>query len=928
LNASSTCRSVRASAALVVATWLAWTTATTALDRERAMTQYTRDEWESDRGFPGGQVYAIAQTTDGYLWIAAEKGLVRFDGLRFRLFELRGTSANSGPTVLGVAAAADGSLWARLRGVGLMRYRDGVFENMVSSIGPPETIVSAMVRGRNDAMLVATLGFGTVAYRGGRFETIMTEKEMPSSSFVIAIADSETGESWLGTRGAGLMRVKGTRVTRLTDGLPDLKINCLLATSKSELWIGTDKGIARWTGEAITRVGIPPALQDLPTLAMLRDRDGNVWIAAGPKGLLRVDRAGVVSAADRAPGNRRHVSTLFEDREGNLWVGGDRGIERWRDPVFTTYSTAQGLPADTIGPLFVDGQDRTWFAPTTGGLYWLRDGVIQRVTQGGLDRDVVYSIDGGSDDVWVGRQRGGLSRLKPRGVRFAVERLTRANGLAQDSVYAVHRGRDGAIWAGTLSGGVSRYKDGAFVSYDMTQGLASNTVTSILDTAEGTIWFATPNGLSALSRGGWRTYKTTDGLPSNDANTLFEDRDGNLWVGTAAGLAVLHAGAVRTLPAFPPVLRASIVGVAEDNTGSLWIATGDRVLRVDRHALLNGAVDAIGVRDYGVRDGLLALEGVKRQHSVVSDGRGRIWLSLARGLSRVDPAHADPRALPTSTHVEEITADGEAVDTRATVQIPAGRRRIAFNYTGLNLSLPERIMFRYRLDGFDAEWSAPGANRQAVYTNLGPRAYRFRVVASSGDGVWNGSETVLAFEVLPMFWQTLWFRTVTVLLVATLVWGVYRLRLLQVAKRLNLRFEERLDERTQIARELHDTLLQGFVSASMQLHVAVERLPEGSAAKPAMGRVLDLMRRVIDEGRNAVTGLRASAGPADDLEHAFSGIQKGAFRASCRVPRHHRWQATGAEPDDPRRGLSHRPGRAAERLPPFERVEHRNRAGV
>ncbi len=585
-----------------------------------------------------------------------------------------------------------------------------------------------------------------------------------------------------------------------------------------------------------------------------------------------MNRHGTATPADHAP-SRRHVSTVFEDRDGNLWVGTDQGIERWRSPVFTTYSTAQGLPSEAVGPVYVDDTGRTWFAPTSGGLYWIRDGVVGRVSQAGLDRDVIYSIDGGPGELWVARQRGGITRLRPGGDAFSADRFTQSDGLAQDSVYAVTRARDGAVWAGTLSGGASRFKDGVFTTYDTTNGLPSNTVASILESADGTMWFATPTGLSAFSRGGWRTYDASDGLPSNDVNTLFEDGAGNIWVGTAAGLAVVQAGRVRAVPELPPLLRVSVLGFAADRTGSLWINTADRVLRVNRDALLHTALHERDVREYGVADGLLALESVKRHRTMMADSRGRIWVTRNRGISVADPALSDGRALPALTHVETLSADGASIDLRGPLRIPSSRRRIALGYAGLSLSVPERVLFRYRLDGFDRDWNEPVADRQAVYTNLGPGRYRFRVIASNSDGLWNGSEASLPFEIQPTFWQTAWFQLSVVLVAGLASWGLYQLRVRQVARQLSVGFEARLAERTHIAQELHDTLLQGFVSASMQLHVAVDRLPEDSPARSSLGRVADLMGRVIEEGRNAVRGLRSSTGAAHELEQAFSGIQ-------------------------------------------------------
>ena len=866
MSDSSTSRRVAATATLCFIA-----AASGSVHAQRAMSQYVRDEWTSDRGFPGGPVHAVTQTTDGYLWIGAEKGLVRFDGLTFRLLEPKGTP-NTAPAVLGVVAAPDGSVWARLRGMALLRYQHEAFENILTALGNPESVVTAMERGRDNSILAATLGRGAMISRNGRVDAIVDTKALPGSSFVISIAATPNGDFWLGTRGAGALRVQGTHVTRFTDGFPDLKVNCLLAMDDHNVWIGTDKGVVRWTGTEISRSGIPDVLTNLQALAMIRDRLGNVWIAAGSDGLVRVDDRGRANRweSKSAPGS--NVSSVFEDRDGNIWVGTDRGIERWRDPVFTSFSTAQGLPSSAVGPVYVDDRGRAWFAPTSGGLFWIDDGVVGRVTEAGLDRDVAYSIDGAGDDVWVGRQRGGVTRLRRSTAGWSAMRFTEAEGLPQNSVYAVALARDGALWAGTLSAGASRIVNGAVTTFTAASGLASNTITSIAEGLDGTIWFGTPGGLSAFSGGSWRTYTTRDGLPSNDVNTVFVGPRGILWAGTTDGLAFVQDGQLRPCRGMPAALRTSIFGLAMDPSGSLWLNTIDRVFRVDRDPLLRCEVAESQVREYGVADGLLAVDSMKRHRTLVTDSRGRVWLALSRGISVADPGHANAQTLPALTHVESMSADGGPVDLNGAIAIPAGRRRIAFVYTGLSLSVPERVRYRYRLDGFDHDWSEPTADRQTVYTNLGYGQYRFRLIASNGDGLWNGSETSLAFEIRPMLWQIRWVQAAAVMIGLAVAVGLYRLRLRQLSHQLNVRFEERLAERTRIARELHDTLLQGFVSASMQMHVAVDRLPEDSPAKPAFTRVLDLMSRVIEEGRNAVRGLR-SGGEAHDLEHAFSGIQ-------------------------------------------------------
>jgi signal transduction histidine kinase/ligand-binding sensor domain-containing protein len=843
-----------------------WSIDAKAIDPERAMSQYIHDRWESDKGFPGGPVYAITQTADGYLWIAAEKGLVRFDGLSFRLFQPPELAAGSDSAVLGVAPGADGSLWARLRRASVVRYHDGTFNDPLMNPDRPRTLVTAMAPGNGGDVLVADRRRGVIVGQAGRFEAIVETSAMPTS-FVISLAQMPGGDVWLGTRDSGLLKVKDGRVTVITRGLPDQKINCLLPDGQ-QLWIGTDRGVVRWNGTEVTRSGLPDVLAGVQALTIGRDRDANVWIGTASGGLLRVNARGVASL-DAHTQSRETVTTVFEDRDGNLWVGTARGVERWRDGVFTIYATVPGMTSGSAGPIFVDSAGRTWFAPSSGGLYWLRDGQIGR--EPGMSDEVIYSMTGAPDELWIGRQRGGLTRVRGQGDSIARDTFTQADGLAQNNVSVVHRARDGAIWAGTLSGGVSRFRNGVFTTYTTADGLASNTVAAILEAADGTMWFATPNGLSAQSNREWHRYSTNDGLPSNDVNTLFEDSGRQLWIGTAAGLALFQGGRLQPPLKLPPLVGTSVLGFAEDRAGYLWISAADRVLRVNRERLARGSIADADVREYGPVDGLPGVEGIKRHRSLVVDSRGRIWLSTSRGLSMADPARVESGAAPVLVHVEALSADGAPFDRPGAIDLPPRRQRITLAYNGLSLSVPERIMFRYRLDGFDREWSVPSRLREAVYTNLGPGGYRFRVMASNSDGVWSGQEAVIQFRIRPAFWQTVWFRIAAMLCVAAAAWAAHRVRMMQVAHQLSVRFEARVTERTRIARELHDTLLQGFHGLLLRFQGATNALPEGPA-KTRFESAIDLAAQAIAEARDAVQGLRSSAIETNDLAAAITSL--------------------------------------------------------
>ncbi len=842
-----------------------------AIDPDRAMSQYVHDQWGAEQGFPKGPVYAITQTADGYLWIGTEAGLVRFDGRTFRLIK-DDSGAFTISSVLGLAPDNNGCLWVRLQDFTIVRYCKGVFDRP-SSEEELYTRIEAMNQESQGGLLAWKAEDGAYGFRGGNFRKLASAADLPPSP-VTSVAQTRNGEVWMGTRDAGLFRDNGGKTVSIRDGLPDLKVNCLLADGDRALWVGTDNGIVHWNGTELTGVGIPSALSRFQALAMVRDRDGNVWAGTDSRGLLRLNSHGValLNPGDRA--SLQAVTALFEDREGDVWIGHADGIERLRDSAFVTYSSTEGLPTDGSNPVFVDDENRIWFPPAAGGLWWARDGEYGRVDSDGLNRDIVYSLAGGKGELWVGRQRGGLTRLRFARGSIDARTWTPADGLAQDSVYSVYPARDGTIWAGTLSAGASMLRDGRFTNFTIANGLASNTIAAIIEDSDGAMWFATPSGLSALSRGQWVSYRTGDGLPSENVNCLFVDAHGILWAGTASGIAFRSRGGFQIPAGQPAVLRTQILGIAEGRYGSLWIATSNAVLRVNRDKLFEGTLGDGDVRQYGLADGLRGLEGVKRNRSVMADSSGRIWFSLNRGISVVDPGRLTRNSAPAIVHVQTISADGHPIRVEGAVHIPGSLRRITFGYSGLSLSDPGRVRYRYRLEGFDRTWSDPTATREAVYTNLPPRHYRFQVMATNPDGLWNANEATVAFEVDPLFWETWWFLLGMVLVFLACILALYQIRLRQITGRINLRFQERLAERTRIAQELHDTLLQGFLSASMQVHVAADRLPEDSSAKPILTRALELMRQVIEEGRNAVRGLRSSPSASPGLEHAFSRIQQ------------------------------------------------------
>ena len=843
-------------------------TTSLALDPGRTLAEYVRDSWNSHNGFSGGQVNAFAQTPDGYLWIGADRGLYRFDGRTFVDARQLDPSMPNPLNVLGLTTDSEGSLWVRVLGPNFLRYRSGRFEDYFTVRSDNERSITAMNCGPQGDLLISTLSHGKLHYRGGAFQTILPPDR--PTSLVIAMAETPDGQIWAGTRDQGISRLTSHGLDPLPGVLPDNKVNVILPAENGRLWIGTDNGLALWNGSSVTTAGIPPPLQKVQILTLLRDADANLWVGT-PHGLLRMDRNNTTSYATSGD----TITALFEDREGNLWVGSHEGIQRLRDSSFVIRALP-GVPSSSGGPIYVDQQGRAWIAPSSGGLVSVLNGQVTHIAAAGLDHDVVYSIDGGSNELWLGRRSGGLTHLRlQNGAVTSSQTYTRADGLPQSSIYAVHRNRDGSVWAATVNGGASELRNGKITTFTINNGLPSNSVTAIEDSPEAT-WLATSNGLARLTRGPsgppeWETLTSQNGLPSDDIISLLPDSAGYLWIGTSAGLAVQREGRIQQLPRFP-ALHEPIFGIAEDRRGMLWIATSSRLLSVDVNSLLQGSPAAISLREYGPADGLPGTEGVRRNRSVVSDANGRIWFSLNQGIATADPSRIFATAVPAITHIESLTADGNLIPLSKAIRLPASSKRLTFNFDGLSLAAPDRVQYRYRLDGFDRSWSEPTSLRQAVYTNLAPGDYRFHVLSSTPNDQWGGHEATYSFSIEPAAWQTWWFQLALACALGLLASFIFHARMRQMTEKLNLRFEERLAERTRLAQELHDTLLQGFLSASMQLHVAAEQLPADSPVRSSLDRILDLMQKVNQEGRNTLRGLRSEAVDSTTLEQAFSQV--------------------------------------------------------
>ncbi|WP_321476365.1 two-component regulator propeller domain-containing protein [uncultured Paludibaculum sp.] len=812
------------------------------------------------RGYPGGRIYGITQTHDGYLWIGTDRGLVRFDGSVFRVFRQTGPNRTPIDSVFALAGDSQGNLLISTQGLQRLRLRSEELEELPRLPGQPEDPLSAIYQEHNGTILIATVRRGLVAYDGRSFTSLQGTR--PDITAAVRARD---GTFWMGTALQGLFAYPDRRLPAQLEDLRHVKINALLPFGAHGFRVGTNQGLLQWDGaSAPGQLFGPTHIQ-----TMLEDRQGDLWVGS-TLGLCRMGSENAtrcVAASSPDP-----VTSLYEDREGDVWAGTSNGVVRLRQRILTTYPL-DAASGGSGGALFADERGAVWCARPNLGLVRIAGGRSERV----LATGDYTSLAGSGQNLWLGQKDGGLLDVKVA----AANAQARKDGRLDHPIIALFQRGAGALWAGLQNAGVAEIANGHTVLHSNAAGLHLNTVTAIEQTQDGVMWFATASGIASLANGEWRSFTARDGVPPGRINCILADGSGVLWVGADQGLGRIEKGKAYLAAANQPLLHEPIFGIAVDRDDFLWILTSNHVLRVERGALLNDGAGSVFVRQFGVHDGLPAISPSRTSRSITTDAGGRIWMSLGNTLVMADPSALRQPSPPTHVQFQQVSADDRQLQIGERVSIPAGSQRTVIRFAGLNLAAPDRVRFRYRLAGFDRDWSEPTAGREATYTNLAPGSYRFEVRASNIDGLWNEAPAGIALYVEPTLWQTLWFRTSAALSICAIGFAAYQLRLRAVQQQWNLRFQERLDERTRIARELHDTLLQSFHGLILRFQAVRDMLPEEpDAAGVALGSAIDQAAAAITEGRDAVQALRGEE-ECDDLGESLATVDR-EFRDEMR----------------------------------------------
>ena len=842
-------------------------TRTPALDPNRNLNQFGHQVWVTENGLPQNTVQAIIQTGDGYLWAGTQDGLARFDGLNFTVFDKENTPAFKSNDIRFLHEDRQARLWISTS-YGLICRHNGQFKAFTVTDGLPDNSVGPVVEDTNGNVWIGTAG-GLVRFENGKFKTFTASQGL-ARNVVQTLYARANGSILVGTA-AGLQILKDDQFTppNMPAGMLPGNLTSIAETSSGDLWLGTLDGLFEVDGAG------RPSTVPLPNSrvsALRLDREGALWIAtAGGLARLRGDRLETFTAADGLSSNL--VLSVFEDREGSIWIGTEAGgLNLLKSKKFTTYTTKDGLPSDLVKAIYQDAQGGIWIGSNGGGLTLFKNGKFTTwTTRDGLSSDVVLSLAGDSEGtLWIGTPDG-LNRFKDG--KF--QTFTFADGLSNDLVRSVFVDRNGVLWVGTRDG-LNSFRDNEFTTYTTHDGLANNFIGAIYEDSKGNLWVGTLGGLSKIKDGKFQTFTTKDGLSSNTVISLYEDAAGDLWIGTnGGGLNRLRGDKFVSFTNRNALAADVIYRILEDQQQNLWCSSNKGIFRVSKGELdkvATGAGTTVSPVFYGPADGTLTRECSGGGHPAgwkTSDGR--MWFATIKGLAVIDPEHIPLNTAPPPIAIEQLFVDNQSIPLKEKLTLPPGLARLDFYYTALSFVAPENVRFRYKLEGFDDNWIDGGARRVASYTNLRPGNYKFRVIAANNDGVWNESGAAVDIYLQPRFYQTYWFYLLCVLLLALAVWQLYRLRV----KRMALQFRAVNSERNRIAREIHDNLAQDILGISVQLELVARLMPAAAeTAKAHLDRARLLVRNSMTEARRYVWDLRSQELQKKDLPSALRDTTK------------------------------------------------------
>jgi signal transduction histidine kinase/ligand-binding sensor domain-containing protein len=853
-----------------------------ALNPALDVSQYAHMSWKVRDGFVKGAIFSIAQTPDGYLWLGTEFGLVRFDGVRRVVWEPPPGQHLPSNRIFSLLTAHDGTLWIGTS-KGLVSLKDGKLTEYPELAG--QNIRAQMLEDHEGTVWAGGLAFPPpgklCAVHNGSVHCYGEDGSLESG--VRGLFEDHDGNLWVAAQD-GLWRWKPGAPRFYPAQGPGNGIQGLAESDDGALLFGPRNGISRLTGGKIQTYPLPKNVPQFTISRMLRGRDGNLWIGTEDRGLVHVERGktDVFTQADGLSGD--FIQALFIDRENTIWVATDGGLDRFREFAVPTLSLNQGLSnasvlsvladrdgsvwlstrrglnrwnngtitifgnpganglldGNYVGSLFQDSRGRVW-ASTLQEFGYLENGRFLAIKD--MPGGPVYSITEDSSGLWIANKNSGLIHLL-QGGRIQQTPWAQLGHKVYALALAVDPLQRG-LWLGFYDGGIVYLAGGRVRAYSPADGLGEGRVNDLRFVSDGTLWAATEGGLSRFKNGRFATLTTKNGLPCESAHWVMEDNDRSFWLYTTCGLL--------------RIARSEL---------DAWAAAVDKQSNAKPAVHATVFDDSDGVRTIGDPGGY--------SPHVAKSADGRLWFLPSDGASVIDPRHLPLNDRLPPVHIEQITADHKLYDIppdeNGRVRLPPRVHDLEIDYTALSLVAAEKMLFRYRLEGWDQEWQEVGDRRQALYSNLPPREYRFRVAASNNTGMWNEAGASFILTIEPVYYQTTWFLLSCAVVFLAALWIGYRLRLRQLAWQFHLRMEERVNERTRIARDLHDTLLQSFQGVLMKLSAFSYRLTDQPETKKDLDTIVEQARQAVIEGRDAVQGLRSSTTLTNEMEHAIQSL--------------------------------------------------------
>ena len=761
-----------------------------ALNPRKTINQYGHNIWLRQNGLPGNAVNVGLQTYDGYLWFGMAAGLFRFDGETFDRVSTIPDDNTNNESVTALCETSDSSLWIGTAYNQVCRIQQGKIFRYGEAEGVNSRNVNALLRTRSGTLWLGT-SYGLYRFDNGKFINVPI-----TPSYITGLAEDAKGRLWVGTH-AGVRIFVGDRQVEarsiIIDGKPQLTTT-LFADREENIWIGTYGGLVRWHNGTMITFTAGDGLSDGHVTALCEDRDKNIWVGTNGGGIVRYanGRWRAFTAADGLSNN--HVLSIIEDYEGSVWVCTLDGLNRFMDVNVTPYTTKEGLVSD-----FISGVAET----PDGSIYMLSDESLSvvRLKDGKLTRISVpvgpafVSRDG---SLWVG-QTGALTRIKDD----EITRYDATTGLPNKWITAISEDSESLILY-VLSFGICRFVDGKYLPYELKKGepyVSNEYVSCFHPEPGGALWIGTSRGLVRIRNGQVKTFGPPDGMADYWVNYIFDDGHGSILIGSPhGGLTRFRDGNFTAYNAKVGLFTDELYCVLGDDQGDLWLSSPRGIGHVTRRELDDyeaRRISAIHTQVFMTADGMKTDECFGQwQPAGWKAHDGRLWFATKKGAVVIDPKKLIRNETPPPIFMKEVIADLRSIPITGSTRLSPETENFEFHYAALSYLVPERVRFKYMLEGYDRDFVDAGTRRVAYYTNLPPGNYRFRVMASNNDGVWNKTGAAFSFSLEPHFYQTYWFYALMLMGISGIAFGSYRLRVWQLLKKeeeLELRVQEALN---------------------------------------------------------------------------------------------------------------------------------------